>query len=813
MQAMEKPGRSHTPRDARSSPRALLNSEVCMRAAPPQSNAWHEVLDLCKRGFAQKLEVLTSEIISDVKGEVQQAALTLRKEVSDIMLARDTPLVNKLVSLTSKIQALEETASARSAPLPPDLTPLIEQLQQSSKAQQEASKQLELRLDKMAEISEQLRASSSDASSSLSFLEVQLQQLDRKLQASDDKIQQASECFNTSTAIILKEVQSMQQQQAKHVTLLETEVTHGIAEVRDAVFSIDVDNVQEDLKKGRRQLDTDIKTVLFEISRIQQGLQLDFVQVFEDKIHMLDEQLKMEPKMEARPSLPDAIHYVNHTTRVRKREMCAQTDSGDISNQWTQTDPNMFQAQTGKARKTVKKQHQHKDEPPKVTIGGADQLAQQAKEASMRPPYNVFDYYYDTGCCQALAKSVCFDRLTLLLIALNAMWIAVDTDLNDATFLIDAHPVFIVAENTFCFSFLMELFVRFMAFEKKRNAFRDFWFNFDLLLVVMMIVETWLVTAAMYFSGKSSFNAGTGTVSMLRMLRLVKLLKLSRVAKFLRAFPELVIISKGIRYASRSVTIFFVFSLLIVYVFAVICRQLLDGHPSGQVYFHSVPGSMNSLLLTSMFPGVAKMTNEVTEDAAYMWPLLVFFFLIVSITVMYMLVGVLVEVVGVISTVEKESLTVGFVANELRDELTKLGYNIDLPITKTEFEKILIHPRIAKIVSAVGVDVDILCGMLDIIFEDAEKKGFVGMPFPSLVEVILAMRGSNPATVKDSKETLRIMKAMLADTQAAMAKKMRKEFEDLKLELQELREDIKDSEEAQHQYFSGRIQAVSDDSD
>ncbi|CAJ1388622.1 unnamed protein product [Effrenium voratum] len=59
---------------------------------------------------------------------------------------------------------------------------------------------------------------------------------------------------------------------------------------------------------------------------------------------------------------------------------------------------------------------------------------------------------------------------------------------------------------------------------------------------------------------------------------------------------------------------------------------------------------------------------------------------------------------------------------------------------------------IAKIVDSVGVDVAILCDMLDLVYEDAERRGSVGLPFEDIVELVLSMRGSNPATLKDVKE-------------------------------------------------------------
>lgn len=41
--------------------------------------------------------------------------------------------------------------------------------------------------------------------------------------------------------------------------------------------------------------------------------------------------------------------------------------------------------------------------------------------------------------------------------------------------LFNAHPAIIVGENFFCVYFTLEIIIRFMAFQRKLNAFKDFW--------------------------------------------------------------------------------------------------------------------------------------------------------------------------------------------------------------------------------------------------------------------------------------------------------------------------------------------------
>lgn len=135
-------------------------------------------------------------------------------------------------------------------------------------------------------------------------------------------------------------------------------------------------------------------------------------------------------------------------------------------------------------------------------------------------------------------------------------------------------------------------------------------------------------------------------MTLLRMLRMAKLCRLTRLARLLRAVPELVIIVKGIGFASRSVTIFFMFWTLITYAFAIAIRELTENTEVGNLYFRTVPEAMNTLLLQGLFPESVQLLDSISGGATwYLWPLTVFFLALVSLTVMYMLVGVLVEVV------------------------------------------------------------------------------------------------------------------------------------------------------------------------
>eukprot|EP00972_Heterocapsa_arctica_P035126 5171818-Heterocapsa_arctica.AAC.1 len=78
-----------------------------------------------------------------------------------------------------------------------------------------------------------------------------------------------------------------------------------------------------------------------------------------------------------------------------------------------------------------------------------------------------------------LARNPLFEHITLVVIAFNALWMAIDMDNNDATFIVKATPVFQVVAHAFCLFFTVELSVRFLAFEKKGLFYKDWWFVFD----------------------------------------------------------------------------------------------------------------------------------------------------------------------------------------------------------------------------------------------------------------------------------------------------------------------------------------------
>jgi hypothetical protein len=146
------------------------------------------------------------------------------------------------------------------------------------------------------------------------------------------------------------------------------------------------------------------------------------------------------------------------------------------------------------------------------------------------------------------------------------------------------------------------------------------------------------------------------------------------------------------------------------------------------------------------------------------WPLataFVLFIVLTSFTVLNMLLGVLVEVVSLISSVEKEQINMQYVRSRLRCFMTDAsGFSETLEghITKEEFYALLSNSDFVRVLSEVGVDVVGLAMNLDFIFQDALMDkvasddhgcGSAVLSFDDVIDLALRLRGSNQATVRD----------------------------------------------------------------
>lgn len=373
-------------------------------------------------------------------------------------------------------------------------------------------------------------------------------------------------------------------------------------------------------------------------------------------------------------------------------------------------------------------------------------IKEQVKMNLEKPVYDVKEFYKENGVWPDLARNSTFENTTLFVIMVNAFWMAVDADYNTSASLVEAEPIFQIAEHFFCFYFSFEWFTRFMAFERKRNGFKDGWFFFDSCLVGMMVVETWVMTVILVLSGAAMSGSG-GNASILRLLRL---LRLSRLARMLRSMPELMIMIKGIVAALRTVGFTILLQVILMYIFAIMFRQLTNDTEIGTKYFSTIPTSMYTLLVNATF--VDDLYNVVNQigAASYLYAGIFFvFILLTALTVMNMLIGVLCEVVSAVAKTEKENMLMEFVSAKMEEIMRELDADGDGLISKKEFGEMLQKPKAVRILKETGVDPMSLVDYVDFIFEseDGQDKE---LSLDSFMTVVLQFRSCNVATVKDA---------------------------------------------------------------
>eukprot|EP00927_Polykrikos_kofoidii_P019652 TRINITY_DN19214_c0_g6_i1.p1 TRINITY_DN19214_c0_g6~~TRINITY_DN19214_c0_g6_i1.p1 ORF type:complete len:782 (-),score=142.61 TRINITY_DN19214_c0_g6_i1:121-2466(-) len=397
-----------------------------------------------------------------------------------------------------------------------------------------------------------------------------------------------------------------------------------------------------------------------------------------------------------------------------------------------------------------------KEEQGKPTFFDPVAMKEKVRQNLSKPKYCVSDLYKDKGIWQAIARDANFERLTLVVIAFNAMWIAVDTDFNTAQsgFLLNAHWVFQLAENGFCTFFTFEFVVRLMSFRRVTDGFTDVWFAFDASMVVMMVSETWIFTTFVLLVEKGG-RRQIPLTSWLRAAKMMRMCRMCRMARLLRVFPELMIMIKGLLAASRSV--FFTLVLLtgLLFVFAIAFTQITDDTKLGSVYFSNVAASMFFLLVhgTLLLSTDLKALEIQAEGGPLVLLFFITFILIAAVLLMNMLIGVLCQLVSAVAATEKEELLVSYVQSKLEKVMAIIDEDGGGTISRDEFMLILENLEAMEALHDVGVDVVGLVDFADFIFGDdsevEESIPEVELTMPEFMEVILQLRGSNNATVKD----------------------------------------------------------------
>ncbi|CAE6973476.1 Scn11a [Symbiodinium natans] len=349
-----------------------------------------------------------------------------------------------------------------------------------------------------------------------------------------------------------------------------------------------------------------------------------------------------------------------------------------------------------------------------------------------------------TSICGRIARSNFFNTCVLVIIILNSLWIAVDTDFNKSGSVWDAPYPFLITENLFCLFFTVELVVRMGAFQNAAQ-FCDGWFLFDSSLTVMMIWDTWVSFLVKTISGHNVISSQVRSFTVLRVLRVLRIARVARAARIINSLPELRVLVKGMVIAMRSTCTILALLLIIVYIFAILFVQLLSESQVGKGWFENVPQAMNFLLLQTLAGADVNVINKLLAAGWTYYILYLTFVFMGSLTLMNMLIGVLCEVVGVVAQIEEERAFHDEAQSYIANFVDVLDMDGDHKLSKVEFLQLMERdPDLLRGLQAFGIDVVAFCDNAIALFSDTDN-----MEVGDFVELVTQFRSQKQTTVKD----------------------------------------------------------------
>mmetsp|Transcript_69171 Transcript_69171/g.129085 ORF Transcript_69171/g.129085 Transcript_69171/m.129085 type:complete len:827 (+) Transcript_69171:64-2544(+) len=389
--------------------------------------------------------------------------------------------------------------------------------------------------------------------------------------------------------------------------------------------------------------------------------------------------------------------------------------------------------------------------------------------------------YSHRGCFAKIARSWTFAMLESVLIFSNFFWLGVEAEHNKADHIYDASMWIQVGENFYCTCFTLELLIRFLAFGRKKDCWRDAWWMFDLALVLMAVVELWVLPLVTYLTvGTIDDMSGTGAkgLAVIRLGRLFKLLRVGRSGRFLRIFPEVFVQVKAMVSAMKAASWICLLLALLVYSFGVTFVHLAAFELSGEQpeQFRTLSQSTWVLLLRGIFLDDPTLFLR-DVGAKVLDYLFIFFICIVGFIVINQLIGVLCTVVAETSMKQKEQLKMAFLKNNLY-ELMELHDEVGTrALSQEEFELFMRNPDAHAILQQFGVSEKDLSRMAGLAYRDnmVPKSWNPGMdpspriPFREFFKLILRLQGSNRAKVTDIVDLRTWVTNLINEQHAALA--------------------------------------------
>ncbi|CEL99364.1 unnamed protein product [Vitrella brassicaformis CCMP3155] len=226
------------------------------------------------------------------------------------------------------------------------------------------------------------------------------------------------------------------------------------------------------------------------------------------------------------------------------------------------------------------------------------------------------------------------------LVVVNSILIGAETDLNrDRRADVSSAPVWYAVESTFLAAFWLEAIIR-LAWGRK-GYFRDAWNMFDLVLVSLSSVHTWVVTPM-------ALNVQQNALSWIVVLRALRLLRIARILRVLRFTKELWLLLRGFTGSLRTVFWTCLLGVIVIYTFAIVLTEFvydfnaLERNPELFDHWGTVLRSMFSLFVLMTLEW-SEMACDLMQELPWVWVILLVYLAISSFAILNLVVGVICE--------------------------------------------------------------------------------------------------------------------------------------------------------------------------
>jgi hypothetical protein len=390
----------------------------------------------------------------------------------------------------------------------------------------------------------------------------------------------------------------------------------------------------------------------------------------------------------------------------------------------------------------------------------ADQYRKELFARLDEKEYNVEDFYRKDGRAVEIATSAWFNNLTLMVIVSNVVWIGIESDFNKADQASLDFDAYLAIEYIYMVFYTFEIGCRWMCFEKKMQAFKDYWFIFDFSLVVLMLFENLLLPLGkmLFASGELDLDLG-----FLNVMKIFRLLRLFRVVRVVRSVPELMTVIKSMAAAVRSVAAICCLLAGSVYVFAVIFRLLHDSSEAEPEAGNEDTGRFDTLLW-SMFTLIeGTLSGEFPQHMVDPLKQIVYLLhLLFSHTLMLsMLIGLMCQIVTTVGGAQKEKIAVQECRTVLRSHFDAADVNKNGKLDIYEFFVLLQVPDVIVALREMDIDVAHWITTADFVFETVDE-----ISFAKFIEVALNLRASNFARVSDVVDIRKLIFSEMHEVQA-----------------------------------------------